>query len=57
MAATFPPTVPAKLQDRLTIEIVDENTVKIKLLDGTVLKTMTKAEYLSLPPSITTSEG
>jgi hypothetical protein len=27
------------------VEVVDENTIKFKALDGTVLQTLTKAQY------------
>lgn len=43
--ATFPPTLPARLQDKLVIEEVDTDTIKIKLADGTVVQTLTKTEY------------
>lgn len=54
---TFPPVIPSKLQGKLVTEIVDADTIKIKLADGTVLKTLTRIEYLSLFPSITPSQG
>lgn len=42
---TFPPTLPAQLQDKLVIEEVDTDTIRIKLVDGTVVQTLTKTEY------------
>ena len=43
--STFPPKISDRLKDKIDVVIVNENIVKVKLKDGTVLQTITKAEY------------
>jgi hypothetical protein len=42
---SFPPVLPDRVKKYITVEVVDENTIKFKALDGTVLQTLTKAQY------------
>jgi len=55
----WPPVVPHRLENRIRIETVDENTVKIiDKNSGAVLQTLTKTEYDSVAnPVIPTHEG
>jgi hypothetical protein len=55
--STFPPKVPDRLKNKITVEVVDENTIKVKLKDGTVLQTVTKAEYEAAFKYPTKSQG
>jgi len=42
----FPPTIPTRMQRYVEIEVVDENTIRIKgKPGGEVLKTVTKSEF------------